>query len=99
LPVASVSRPMTDATSTTTADWACIREHESGGDYQISGDEPDGGAYQFSEITWQSLGFVGVPNEASPAVQDAAALALWHYDLRVWGNPWHAWQTAPECGL
>ena len=38
-PAAGVS----DATSTDTADWACIRQHESGGDYSAG----DGGAYQF----------------------------------------------------
>jgi len=99
LPVASVSRPATDATSTDTADWACIREHESGDDYQAGGDEPQGGAYQFSVTTWQGLGFAGVPNDNSPAVQDAAALALYAWDLKYTGNPWYAWQTAPACGL
>jgi hypothetical protein len=90
---------MTDATSTETADWACIREHESGDDYQSGGLEPYGGAYQFSVTTWRGLGFAGVPNKASSAVQDAAALALYAWDLRVTGNPWYAWQTAPACGL
>ena len=88
-----------DGTSTNTADWACIRQHESGGDYQIGGMEPYGGAYQFSVGTWQGLGFSGVPNQASSQTQDRAALALYAYDLRVTGNPWSAWETAPMCGL
>ena len=61
--------------------------------------EPYGGAYQFSVSTWESLGFGGVPNAAPPAVQDEAALKLYAYDLRYTGDPWHAWQTAPACGL
>ena len=58
-----------------------------------------GGAYQFSVGTWQGLGFSGVPNQASSQTQDRAALALYAYDLRVTGNPWSAWETAPGCGL
>ena len=85
--------------STDTADWACIREKESDGNYSEGGDEPFGGAYQFSVATWQGLGFSGVPNEAPPWMQDRAALALYAYDLRVWGNPGRAWQTAPMCHL
>ena len=98
LPHAS-HHPMTDATSTDTPDWACIRNHESGDDYQIGGDEPYGGAYQFSVTTWQGLGFAGVPNAAPPAVQDAAALVLYAWDLKYTGDPWYAWETAPACGL
>ena len=37
-----------DATSTNTADWACIRQHESGGNYSVG----NGGAYQFELGTW-----------------------------------------------
>ncbi len=35
---------VSDATSTNTPDWACIRQHESGGNYAEGG----GGAYQFT---------------------------------------------------
>ena len=38
-----------DATSTDTADWACIRDHESGGNYSRG----NGGAYQFELGTWR----------------------------------------------
>jgi len=58
-----------------------------------------GGAYQFSLSTWQSLGLTGWPADAPPAVQDEAALKEYAADLRLWGDPWHAWQTAPGCGL
>ena len=47
-----------DATSTNTADWACIRQHESGGNYADGG----GGAYQFGNGTWNSL--TGLPSPA-----------------------------------
>lgn len=89
-----------DATTTRTSDWACIRWHESGDNYRASGDEYMGGAYQISPYVWQvQLGYSGYPAQASPALQDHAALVLWHYALRVWGNPWRPWQTAPLCGL
>ena len=64
---------MSDATSTNTADWACIRQHESNDNYA----EGNGGAYQFEFGTWTAL--TGLPSPAEdypPAVQDAAALKL-----------------------
>ena len=73
---------MTDATSTSTADWACIRQHESNDNYA----EGNGGAYQFQFGTWNAL--TGLPSPAEdypPAVQDAAALKL--YSQRGW-QPW-----------
>lgn len=89
----------TDATSTNTLDWACIRQKESGDDYQRGGDEPFGGAYQASVSTWQALGFSGVPNAAPPWEQDQFALKLYQWDARYTGNPWSAWETASACGL
>jgi Transglycosylase-like domain len=79
-----------DATSTNTPDWACIREHESGGNYA----EPGGGAYQFELGTWQSL--TGLPSPAEdypPSVQDAAALELYAQ------RGWEPWTTRYVCGL
>lgn len=91
---------VSDATSTNTPDWACIRWKESGDNYQASGEEYLGGAYQISAQAWQvQLGYAGYPAEAPPALQDQAALQLWNWSLRVWGDPWHPWQTAPLCGL
>lgn len=95
----SVASTPTDATSVDTPDWECIGFHESGNNYRAGGDEPYGGRFQFSVSTWQGLGFKGLPNQAPPATQDRAALALYAYDLAHWGNPWEAWQTAPLCGL
>ena len=79
-----------DATSTGTADWACIRQHESGGNYS----EPGGGAYQFELGTWQSV--TGLPAPAqdySAAVQDSAALRLYAE------RGWEPWTTRYVCGL
>jgi hypothetical protein len=79
-----------DATSTDTPDWACIREHESGDDYGAG----NGGAYQFEFGTWSAL--TGLPSPAEdypPAVQDSAALKL--YSERGW----EPWTTRYVCGL
>jgi hypothetical protein len=79
-----------DATSTNTADWACIRQHESGGNYSIG----NGGAYQFELGTW--TGLTGLPSPAQdypPAVQDAAALKLFSQ------RGWEPWTTRYACGL
>lgn len=77
--------------------WAALRECESGGDYGIT--NPSGkyrGAYQFDRSTWNSVAerhdpsLVGVdPAAASPADQDAMAMAL--YSERG-ARPW------PHCG-
>ena len=79
-----------DATSTNTPDWACIRAHESGGNYAVG----NGGAYQFEFGTWHGL--TGLPSPAQdypPSVQDAAALRL--YAERGWAP----WTTRYVCGL
>jgi hypothetical protein len=79
-----------DATSTNTADWACIRAHESGGNYSEGG----GGAYQFALGTWEGLTGLSTPAEDSaPAVQDAAALRLYAE------RGWEPWTTRYVCGL
>ena len=77
--------------------WAALRECESGGDYTIT--NPSGkyrGAYQFDRSTWNSVAgrhdpsLVGVdPAAASPADQDAMALALY---VERGARPW------PHCG-
>lgn len=81
----------------TEGEWAALRECEAGGDYSIT--NPSGkyrGAYQFDRSTWNSVAerndptLVGVdPAAASPADQDAMALAL--YTERG-ASPW------PHCG-
>ena len=68
---------------------AKVRQCESGGDYTIvSSTGRYRGAYQFSVETWRGVGGTGDPAAASPAEQDARALAL----LRLQGK--RAW---PVC--
>ncbi len=89
-PAPAPSGGASDATSTNTADWACIRQHESSGNYAAG----NGGAYQFEFGTWNGL--TGLPSPAqdySAAVQDAAALKL--YSQRGW----EPWTTRYVCGL
>jgi hypothetical protein len=79
-----------DASSTNTPDWACIRQRESGDDYSEGG----GGAYQFALGTWEGLTGLNTPAEDSaPAVQDAAALRLFSQ------RGWEPWTTRYVCGL
>lgn len=79
-----------DATTTNTRDWSCIRQHESGGNYAAGG----GGAYQFELGTWEGLTGLRTPAQDSPpAAQDAAALRL--YSERGW----QPWTTRYVCGL
>lgn len=68
--------------------WAELRQCESGGNYAEDTGNGYYGAYQFLPSTWWALGFSGMPNQASPAVQDEAARML----LQRQG--WGAW---PAC--
>jgi len=89
-PAAAPAGAASDATSTDTADWACIRQHESGGNYGDGG----GGAYQFADGTWTSVTGLPGPAQSYPAAtQDAAALTL--YAERGWAP----WTTRYVCGL
>lgn len=91
----------TDATSTTTPDWACIRDHESGDNFAEDSGNGYSGAYQFLPSTWnEAVSAAGYPQyangwafEAPPAVQDAAALWLYNVD------GWQPWSTRYVCGL
>lgn len=79
-----------DATSVDTPDWACIRQHESGGSYAEHG----GGAYQFENGTFTAItGLAGPAEDYPPAVQDAAALRLYAE------RGWEPWTTRWVCGL
>jgi peptidoglycan hydrolase CwlO-like protein len=68
--------------------FACIRQLESGDNYSA----PGGGAYQFTDDTWHSLGYSGTASDAPPAVQDEAARKLQARD------GWAPWTTAALCG-
>jgi hypothetical protein len=66
-----------------------IRQCESGGDYGAVSPEGYGGAYQFDQQTWESVGGTGSPASAPPAEQDMRAQML----LEQSGtSPW------PVCG-
>lgn len=68
--------------------FACIRQLESGNNYN----SPSGGAYQFQDATWQSLGYSGSAEDHPPHVQDEAARKLQARD------GWSPWTVAPLCG-
>ncbi|MDQ3679875.1 MAG: transglycosylase family protein [Actinomycetota bacterium] len=68
--------------------WTCIRQRESSGNYRAGG----GGAYQFRQSTWESVGGTGRPEDADPATQDAKAIQLQQR------SGWSQWTTARACG-
>jgi len=80
--------PAPASSSSVDETFACIRQLESGNNYS----SPGGGAYQFLDSTWRSLGYTGTASDASPAVQDEAARRLLARD------GWSQWSTAPLCG-
>ena len=73
------------APSSLSDDFARLRQCESGGDYGDNTGNGYYGAYQFSQSTWEGLGYSGLPSDASPAQQDQAAQQL--QAARGW-SPW-----------
>ncbi|HUR18643.1 MAG TPA: transglycosylase family protein [Acidimicrobiales bacterium] len=58
----------------TAANFEKLRSCESSGNYSaVNRSNRYFGAYQFSATTWRSLGYEGLPHEATPEVQDEAA--------------------------
>jgi hypothetical protein len=91
-PAAPAAPPApTDATSVATADWQCIRVHESGDRFNSA--LAPSGAYGIVQRTWRSFGQPGWPFEAPPVAQDLVALALFHR------YGWSPWSTRWACGL
>lgn len=84
-PAQAAPPPASDSVDAT---FACIRQLESGNNYK----SPGGGAYQFLDSTWQSLGYTGSAQDHPPAVQDKAAREL------LARSGWSQWSTAPLCG-
>ena len=80
--------PAPASSSSVDATFACIRQLESGNNYS----SPGGGAYQFQDATWHSLGYTGSAQDHPPAIQDKAARELLARD------GWRPWTTAPLCG-
>jgi hypothetical protein len=68
-------------------DFTRLRACESGGNYQADTGNGFYGAYQFAVGTWHSLGYSGLPSDAAPGTQDAAARHL--QSERGW-SPWPA---------
>lgn len=66
---------------------AKLRQCESGGNYANKNNSSYRGAYQFGYVTWGNNGGYYDPADAPPALQDAAAKAL--YERRGW-QPWPA---------
>jgi len=67
--------------------FVALRQCESGGNYGTDTGNGYYGAYQFSISSWFAVGRTGLPSEASPQTQDAAAQALFAR------QGWHAWPT------
>jgi hypothetical protein len=65
-----------------------LRNCESSDNYQENSGNGFYGAYQFTLGSWRATGEAGMPNDAPPTVQDAAAKRL----LAIQG--WRAW---PNC--
>ena len=73
----STSAPAPAApTSSAGGVWQQLRECESSGNYATNTGNGFYGAYQFTLQTWEGLGLSGLPSQASPQAQDAAAARL-----------------------
>lgn len=91
-PPVTAPPPTTPPNNSDAAFLACVKQRESGGNYQAVG-RGYYGAYQFAPSTWDGtarhagrLDLVGVrPDRASPADQDAMALHLLQWQGR---GPW-----------
>lgn len=72
----AAAAPASASYVSSSGEFAELRECESGDNY--SDDTGNGyyGAYQFSEQTWEGLGYSGLPSDATPSAQDQAAEQL-----------------------
>ena len=68
--------------------WLQLRECESGNNYRANTGNGFYGAYQFSQSTWNNLGYPGRPDLESPGMQDAAAQK---------DQSEHGWSQWPAC--
>ena len=84
-PPAPAPVAITDADSVATADWSCIRVHESSDRFN-SPAAPDG-AYGILLTTWRSFGLAGWPYQAPASLQDEVALELYaRFGFRPWSS-------------
>ena len=72
-----------NATSSSSSIWYELAQCESGGNWSIDTGNGFYGGLQFTLSSWQSVGGVGYPNQASPAQQIAAAEQL--QSMQGWG--------------
>lgn len=95
-PKSTTVQAASSSTSTSSSGaWACILQHESGGNYRTNTGNGYYGAYQFSISTWNSMSTgYDRADHAPPAVQDDAARRL---QAR---SGWGQWpRSARLCGL
>jgi hypothetical protein len=94
---APVAPPVTDATSTSTADWHCIIQAESSGNYTDTS-----GAFGILVSTWDSSEFRAiwapygnfyVPGDAPLAVQSLVALTIFHANHDHFAGSWNDYCT------
>ena len=71
----------------------CIASYESHDNWADSGSEYMGGGLQFNIGTWESVGGVGYPAQASEVEQ------LYRGYLLYLRDGWSPWTTASLCGL
>jgi hypothetical protein len=88
-------RPATVAAPTSwSGPWACIAEHESGGNPATDTGNGYYGGLQFSMSTWRAYGGIGLPSQAPIVTQEAVAERV------LAGQGWRAWpNTSRMCGL
>jgi hypothetical protein len=78
--------PISDASSTNTPNWTCIRFHES------TNGKLSSNLYQFQGSAFRSItGLAGSPGAYPRAVQDSAALALYAWWQHADGIGFHPW--------
>lgn len=80
-----------DSTTVDTADWDCIRLHESGRRYNDP--TAPSGAYGIEPATAAAYGLAWPVSSDSSASQDSVALQLYNRD------GWQPWSTRFVCGL
>jgi hypothetical protein len=91
--VVATGTPESPAPPQLTGVWACIAQHESGGNPRAVNPAGYYGLFQFSLAAWASVGGKGNPIDASPAEQLMRAQML---QARA---GWGQWSTARLCGV
>ena len=86
VPPLSTPRPISDASSTNTPNWTCIRFHES------TNGKLSSNLYQFQGSAFPAItGLTRSPGSYPRAVQNRAALEVYAYWQRADGIGFHPW--------